>query len=612
VARRALEPAKANEKLQRKPDKRRSPEKAKGLAREYAIMAEIGRIISSSLNIDEVYQPFAEQVNSLVPFDRIVINMIDPQKNTVVNVYMAGEGIADRKVGRVYPLEGSGNAEMVRTKSTLLIQTEDFMEYRDRFPMLLSTFQAGFRSILNVPLFSKGRIIGGLLLRSFKPYAYTDEHVRLAEGVGAQIAGAIANAQLFIEHKRVEEALRQSEEKYRTIIQYMEDGYYEIDLYGNFTFVNDSMSRILGYSQEELLGLNYRAYMDEETAKRIYGIFNLLYQTGKDKEGFDWVFQRKDGFPRNVETSVNLIKDETGKSLGFRGVLRDITERKKVEEAKRIAHEELEKRVEERTRELALANQKLKVEILERERAQIETFRAKEAAEAGSRAKSEFLANMSHELRTPLNHIIGFTELLVDKAVGNLNETQEEYMNDVLSSGRHLFSLINNILDLSKAETGRLDLEFGEVDLSKLMESSLMMVRKMAIKHRIELKVDMHRVSGLVRADERKLKQVMYNLLSNAVKFTPDGGKVEVCGEFVDGASVKVVVRDTGIGIEVEDLGRIFRPFEQGDNSASRRYQGTGLGLTLAKKLVELHGGRVWAESEGKGKGSTFSFVIPV
>jgi signal transduction histidine kinase len=189
---------------------RKSEETAKRLAQENAIMAEIGRIVSSTLNIEEVYERFAEEVNKLIPFDRIVINIINIEKSTVVNVYMAGKGIADRKVGEIYPLKGSGNAEMVRTKSSILIQTEDFNEFKDRFPMLLSTFQAGFRSIMNVPLFSKGEIMGGLLLRSFKPYAYTDKDVRLAERVGNQIAGAIANAQLFIERKLTEEELKKA------------------------------------------------------------------------------------------------------------------------------------------------------------------------------------------------------------------------------------------------------------------------------------------------------------------------------------------------------------------------------------------------------------------
>jgi PAS domain S-box-containing protein len=186
----------------------RSEEAAKRLAQENAIVAEIGQIVSSTLNIEEIYERFAEEVKKLIPFDRIVINLIDIEKSTVSNVYMAGEGIGDREVGKIYPLKGSGSAEMVRTKSTLLIQTEDFNEYKDRFPMLLSTFQAGFRSIMNVPLFSKGQIIGGLLLRSFKPYAYTDKDVRLAERIGNEIAGAIVNAQLYEEMKRMSKHIR--------------------------------------------------------------------------------------------------------------------------------------------------------------------------------------------------------------------------------------------------------------------------------------------------------------------------------------------------------------------------------------------------------------------
>jgi PAS domain S-box-containing protein len=191
----------------------RAEEAVTRLSQENAIIAEIGRIVSSTLNIEEVYERFAEEVHKVVAFDRIVINIIDIEKATVINVYMAGNEIMDRKEREVYPLEGSGNAEMVRMNSTLLIQTEDFNEYKDRFPMLLSTFQAGFRSIMNVPLFSKGRIIGGLLLRSLKPYAYADKDVRLAERIGNQIAGAIANAQLFIERKRTEEALRRNQEE---------------------------------------------------------------------------------------------------------------------------------------------------------------------------------------------------------------------------------------------------------------------------------------------------------------------------------------------------------------------------------------------------------------
>ncbi|MFZ2448432.1 MAG: response regulator [Syntrophobacteraceae bacterium] len=197
---------------------KRNEENALQLARENAIMVEIGRIISSTLDIDEIYEGFSEEVKKLIPFDRIVINMIDVEEGEVRNVYMAGDELHDRNVRDIYPLEGSGNAEMVRTKSALLIQTEEFDAYRDRFPMLASTFEAGFRSIMNIPLFSKGKTIGGLLLRSRKPFAYTDKEVKLAERIGSQIAGAIANAQLYAqrieaEHRRAvaEAQLRQAQ-----------------------------------------------------------------------------------------------------------------------------------------------------------------------------------------------------------------------------------------------------------------------------------------------------------------------------------------------------------------------------------------------------------------
>lgn len=264
---------------------------------------------------------------------------------------------------------------------------------------------------------------------------------------------------------------------------------------------------------------------------------------------------------------------------------------------------------------------------------------AKARAEEANRAKSEFLANMSHELRTPLNHIIGFTELTLDKNCGDLNETQEEYLKDVLHSSHHLLSIINDILDLSKVETGKMELILGEVDLLKVLEGSLSMVREKGMKHGIAIKLEADGIPEVANVDERKLKQVMFNLLSNAVKFTQNGGAVHVRtrplhyvdGRLRDREGVEVVsggmnhgglaregeyieisVQDTGIGIKREDLTRIFEPFEQGENTMSRRYPGTGLGLSLTRTLVELHGGRIWAESKGEGRGSTFRFVLPM
>jgi GAF domain-containing protein len=229
--------------------------------------------------------------------------------------------------------------------------------------------------------------------------------------------------------------------------------------------------------------------------------------------------------------------------------------------------------------------------------------------EAANRHKSEFLANMSHELRTPLNAIIGFSEVLGERMFGELNEKQAEYTDDILSSGRHLLSLINEILDLSKVEAGRMELELATFDLPLAIDNARTFVRERATKHGINLDVNVDERLGDFVGDERKIKQVLLNLLSNAVKFTPEGGRIGIKARQADG-SVEISVSDTGIGIAPEDQPKIFEEFRQVGSDYAHKVEGTGLGLTLAKKFVELHGGKIWVESE-VGKGSTFSFTLP-
>jgi GAF domain-containing protein len=228
--------------------------------------------------------------------------------------------------------------------------------------------------------------------------------------------------------------------------------------------------------------------------------------------------------------------------------------------------------------------------------------------EAANQHKSEFLANMSHELRTPLNAIIGFSEVLGERLFGELNEKQAEYTDDILTSGRHLLSLINEILDLSKIEAGRMELELATFDLALAIENARTFVRERAIKHGINLDVTVDERLGDLVGDERKIKQVLLNLLSNAVKFTPEGGRIGINAKQADGA-VEISVSDTGIGIAPEDQPKIFEEFRQVGSDNAKKVEGTGLGLTLAKKFVELHGGRIWVTSE-VGKGSTFTFTL--
>jgi len=229
--------------------------------------------------------------------------------------------------------------------------------------------------------------------------------------------------------------------------------------------------------------------------------------------------------------------------------------------------------------------------------------------EAASRHKSEFLANMSHELRTPLNAIIGFSEVLSERMFGELNEKQEEYLKDIYASGQHLLSLINDILDLSKIEAGRMELEVADFSLPAAIDNALILVRERASRRGIKLGSAIDDRVGMIRGDERKVKQVLLNLLSNALKFTPEGGRIDVRATINDGMA-EISVADTGVGIAPEDQEAIFEEFRQ-VGTADKKVEGTGLGLALSRKFIELHGGRIWVKSQS-GEGSTFTFTLPV
>jgi len=248
---------------------------------------------------------------------------------------------------------------------------------------------------------------------------------------------------------------------------------------------------------------------------------------------------------------------------------------------------------------LAIQNARLFLEIEDKGR----------QLEAASRHKSEFLANMSHELRTPLNAIIGFSEVLSERMFGELNEKQEEYLKDIYASGQHLLSLINDILDLSKIEAGRMELEVAEFSVPAAIDNALTLVRERANRRGIRVGQAIDDRVGMIRGDERKVKQVLLNLLSNALKFTPEGGRIDVRASMNNGGMAEISVADTGVGIAPEDQEAIFEEFRQ-VGTVDKKVEGTGLGLALSRKFIELHGGRIWVHSQ-PGKGSTFSFTLP-
>jgi signal transduction histidine kinase len=234
---------------------------------------------------------------------------------------------------------------------------------------------------------------------------------------------------------------------------------------------------------------------------------------------------------------------------------------------------------------------------------------AKVLAESANKAKSDFLANMSHELRTPLNAILGFTEILKNQILGPVNPEQDDSLNEILGAGQHLTSLIGDLLDLARIESGKFELEIAEIPVRALIDRCLRMFQEKAKAHSISLQLDVPEDIGSIFADERRVKEVILNLVGNAVKYTLDGGQVGIVAEN-QGDDLHVTVWDTGIGIAPDDMNQLFQPFQRIETILTKNIQGTGLGLNYSKKLVELHGGKIWVESE-EGKGSRFTFSLP-
>jgi PAS domain S-box-containing protein len=542
---------------------RESEETARGLSQENATMAEIGRIVSSTLDIDQIYDRFAAAVRRLIHFDRISICTIDSEHQTVTVACAVGADRVGRRPGDVFPLSQEDNKCFFQTRSSVFVQTEDIHEIEERFSFLLPTFQYGFRSMISVPLISKDQVIGTLNLRSFKVNAYTDRDLRIAESIGIQIAGAIANALLFNERKRAEEALRESEDKYRTVLENIEDGYYEVDLAGNFTFSNDSMCRILGYPKEELMGMNDRQYTDKENAKKVFQAFNKVYRTGEPRRECDWEIIRKDGTKKYVDASVSLRRDSSGKPIGFRGIVRDITERKRAEKA-----------LKEKSEELVRSNKDLE----------------------------QFAYVASHDLQEPLRMVTSYVQLLARRYKGKLDSDADEFIGFAVDGAIRMWKLINDLLTYSRV--GMRGKELEPTDCETILHQSLNNL-KVAIEEKEA--VVTHDPLPTVMADSPQLGQLFQNLIGNAIKFRGNEAPRIHVSASQNGNGWTFSVRDNGIGIAPEYAERIFIIFQR--LHRREEYPGTGIGLAVCKKIVERHGGRIWVESE-VGKGATFYFTL--
>ncbi len=406
----------------------------------------------------------------------------------------------------------------------------------------------------------------------------SDGHVFPVEVVATEIGAGgslvfMLNIRDISKRRRAEEALRESEARFRAAIETLGEGLVITDLQDRIVYVNSRMAHIAEYAPEEMAGRSVEEILIPEEELASYRERMQLRLQGISEQ-YDILLRRKNGDRFWAEVNATPFRNPRGKVIGTLSAVMDVTERKRIQE---------------------------------------ELVAAVDASEDASRAKSAFLANMSHELRTPLNAIIGYAEMLRDELRERRLDEQVADLEKIHASGKHLLSLINDILDLSKIEAGKMDLLLEEFDLPALLDDVIATVRPAAVKRGNRLELSCARDLGAMRADPTRVRQVLLNHLSNAIKFT-EGGEVslEAAATSQNGRpAVRFVIRDTGIGIPPEQMDALFQPFTQGDVSSTRRYGGTGLGLVISRQLCYKMGGDITVESE-PGKGSTFTVTLPL
>ena len=459
------------------------------------------------------------------------------------------------------------------------------------FPRAKSVKDIGIKAAFALPVLEGEKVVA--VLEFFSNEAIEPDELTLEA-----LSKLAVQVGRVTERKKAEESVRESEEKFRSIAQTARDAIISADWNGNIIFWNKGARIIFGYQKEEVLGKpltilmpkKYRAAHNKGLKRT--ATTGKLSLAGKTIE-LHGLRKNNNEFP--LEVSLGTWK--SGEEIFYSGILRDITERNQVEAELAKERQHLEQTVNQRTNELRDTLKKVKDTNIHLKQA--------------NQAKSRFLSSMSHELRTPLNGILGFTDLLQGQFFGKLNEKQLDYVNQIDESGKHLLSLINDLLDVTKIDAGAMELEMEEIQPEEFIEASVVVMISQVKKKKINVKSTIDPDLAVVTADIRRCNQIMLNLLSNALKYTPEGGRVEIRVARDGDSHVRVEVSDSGIGIKADDIEKIFSEFHQAAHVREEQLGGTGIGLALTRRLVELHEGKIGVKSE-PGKGSTFWFTLPV
>ena len=593
--------------LERKVEQRTS-ELKNSLDQQTAI-SEILRVISSSpTDVQPVLDAVAERAAYLCdsPFARVLL--VDGEVLRAMATY-SRENDPQMNFSQPVPLKRSA----ITSRAVLDRET---IHHADVLPLLDSEYpdarenvlKGRIRAVLAVPLVREGTAYGGVFIFRREPGLFSPNQVALLQTFARQAAIAIDNVRLFNETRDALEQQTATSEMLGAISRttfeldpvlkaLIENATRLCKADNGFVYIRDGdvyrVTANYGVASEHLDFMRahpVKAGMGTLVARTVLTRQIVHIDDARADPEYHWS-EALDLLGFRTMLGVPMLRE--GEPIGVVGMWRDQV-RPFTPRETQLVTTFADQAV------IAIENVRLFREIQEKSR----------QLEIANKHKSEFLANMSHELRTPLNAIIGFSEVLLERLFGDLNAKQDDYLKDIHSSGRHLLSLINDILDLSKIEAGRMELDASSFDLASALSNAMTLVRERAQRHGIALELQADPQLGEITADERKFKQIVVNLLSNAVKFTPDGGRIDVSARREED-KVVIAVRDTGIGIALQDQAAVFEEFRQVGRDYTNKQEGTGLGLALSRKFVELHGGRIWLESE-PGRGSTFTFIIPM